>query len=348
MDKRYQAFVSSTFEDLKAERQAAIRALLGLGFMPTGMELFPAASSESWEYVTAVIDDCDYYLLIVGGRYGTVDEAGLSFTEREYNYALSTKKPVVAFFHEDPGSIAAANSERDPERQARLEVFKDRVRRDFLCKGWKSPEALEAAVAIAMSQVTKRTPAIGWVRADSPAPPELVQEVADLRGRVLELQVMLSEAEAKSVVVETVLARGAEEFEISYAFTTHNAKTYATTSWKGAESLSWDEILAAVGPTMIEEATELKILGALARAVEKKAADDKDFPRDPRRSFAVLPDDFHTVVVQLVGLDYVTPGTKKRTPSDRNTYWVLTPVGRRRVIALRGVAASANAIATAV
>ncbi|MGO7550591.1 DUF4062 domain-containing protein, partial [Rhizobium leguminosarum] len=70
-------FVSSTFRDLFDERQDTIRNILDLNHIPAGMELFPAADVEQLDYIKKVIDDCDYYLLIVGGRYGSLDADGV-------------------------------------------------------------------------------------------------------------------------------------------------------------------------------------------------------------------------------------------------------------------------------
>lgn len=85
MDKRYQVFVSSTYVDLQNERQSVIQTLMEMDCIPAGMELFPAADEEQWEFIKKVIDDCDYYLLIVGGRYGSLSDDGLSFTEKEFD-----------------------------------------------------------------------------------------------------------------------------------------------------------------------------------------------------------------------------------------------------------------------
>lgn len=82
MDKRYQVFVSSTYMDLVEERLEVIKALLELDCIPCGMEYFPAASEESWSYIASLIDQCDYYVVIVGGRYGSTTEEGISFTEK--------------------------------------------------------------------------------------------------------------------------------------------------------------------------------------------------------------------------------------------------------------------------
>jgi len=42
--KKLQVFVSSTYRDLKPERQAAVEAILKAGHIPAGMELFSAGS----------------------------------------------------------------------------------------------------------------------------------------------------------------------------------------------------------------------------------------------------------------------------------------------------------------
>jgi Domain of unknown function (DUF4062) len=41
------------------------------------MELFPAANDDQWTLIQRVIDDCDYYLIIIAGRYGSVAKRGV-------------------------------------------------------------------------------------------------------------------------------------------------------------------------------------------------------------------------------------------------------------------------------
>lgn len=112
IDKRYQVFISSTYEDLHVERQEVMQALLELDCMPAGMELFPAANDDQWTLIKRVIDDCDYYIVIIGGRYGSIAPSGLSYTQMEYDYALLQGKPVIAFLHKEPGKIQADRTER--------------------------------------------------------------------------------------------------------------------------------------------------------------------------------------------------------------------------------------------
>ena len=132
--KKFQVFISSTFRDLSDERQDAIRSVLDLGHIPSGMEIFPAADVEQFDYIKKVIDECDYYVLIIGARYGSVDSAGVSFTEKEYAYALEQKKVVLAFLHGDVGSIPVAKSDTDPAVVERLNQFRSKVSKGRLVK----------------------------------------------------------------------------------------------------------------------------------------------------------------------------------------------------------------------
>lgn len=97
MEKKLQIFVSSTFTDMKDERQAAVEAILRSGNIPAGMELFAAGDKSQLETITRWIDDSDIYLLLLGGRYGTIESnTGKSYTEIEYDYAKSNNKPLFA------------------------------------------------------------------------------------------------------------------------------------------------------------------------------------------------------------------------------------------------------------
>ena len=96
MEKRYQVFVSSTYDDLRDECQEVMQALLELDCIPAGMELFPAANEDQWTLIRNVIDDCDYYIVVIGGRYGSIGPTGISYTQMEYEYAVAQNKPIIS------------------------------------------------------------------------------------------------------------------------------------------------------------------------------------------------------------------------------------------------------------
>jgi len=131
--KKYQVFVSSTYEDLQEERREIMQVLLDMDCIPSGMELFPAADEDQWNLIRGVIDDCDYYMVIIAGRYGSQDNDGMSFTEKEYRYAIDSGKPVIGFIHENIGSIPSENFEQTDLGKQKLEQFRELVRKK-MCK----------------------------------------------------------------------------------------------------------------------------------------------------------------------------------------------------------------------
>jgi len=169
MDKRYQVFVSSTYADLKEERSKVMQTLMEIDCIPAGMELFPASDEEQFEFIKRIIDDCDYYLLIIGGRYGSVTEDGISFTELEYEYALSKGLRVLAFLHSDPDEISFKKSDTEPKLREKLQNFRTKVSTGRLVKFWQSANELPGLVALSITRTIKTYPAVGWVRADKVA-----------------------------------------------------------------------------------------------------------------------------------------------------------------------------------
>mgnify|MGYP002090170098 CR=1 FL=1 len=58
-----------------------------------------------------MLDSCDYYLLILAGKYGTVDTDGIGFTEKEYDYAIANNIPVMSILVKDIGKLENAKCE---------------------------------------------------------------------------------------------------------------------------------------------------------------------------------------------------------------------------------------------
>src|SRR4051812_13212662 len=173
LKKRYQVFVSSTYQDLIEERRHVIHALLESKCIPSGMELFPAASLDQWTLIQRVIDDCDYYVVIVAGKYGSRGPDGCSYTEMEFDYAVDTGKPVIGFYHEDLDSLVGAKIEKGDLARDRLAAFTAKVKQR-LCRSWRSPEGLGSAIKSAMLHEIEWEPRPGWIRADAAPDPELV------------------------------------------------------------------------------------------------------------------------------------------------------------------------------
>ncbi len=162
---RYQAFISSTYEDLKEERTEVAFAVLENGCFPAGMELFAASNNSQWDAIKKVIDESDFYILIIGGRYGSteteeyVDEKGkvkkreVSYTEKEFDYALANNKPIIAFVHEDYTSLPSKKCENSVKRTRMLDNVRKKAMNGRIIKKWKNKDDLKSAAVTAITNL---------------------------------------------------------------------------------------------------------------------------------------------------------------------------------------------------
>lgn len=211
MEKRYQIFISSTFSDLKDERNKVMQTIMSLDCIPAGMELFPAMDEEQFEFIKRIIDDCDYYILIIGARYGSMDENGVSYTEKEYDYAVSKNIPVLAFLHNDISSLPMNKADVDDELRKKLEKFRKKVEKGRLVQYWENADNLNAKVAVSLPKTIKMFPRTGWVKANLMANSESLQEINELRKENEELKAYKAKYEKENNYA-TNIAEWDEEF----------------------------------------------------------------------------------------------------------------------------------------
>jgi hypothetical protein len=331
MDKRYQVFISSTYADLKEERQAVIRTVIELNCIPAGMELFPAADEAQLAFIKRVIDDCDYYLLIIGGKYGSVDESGISYTEQEYDYAVSRGLKVIALVHENPDDIPLGKSEKDAASREKLQKFRDKVCKGRLVKFWKNASELPGLVALNLSHAMNTYPAVGWVRADRIANVEVLNEINDIRKRNEQMKTVIAELEAALV---NLAPRPALEDLAGLDEMVKMHGEYRNDQWRRNESWStettWRMIFACISPYLIQHPNADLVKFHLTQALFKTSGREG--------SGATLDDqDFQTVGVQLNALGLVKIEYSKTTTGGMGLFWSLTGAGERLMVETRAV-----------
>ena len=167
MNKKYQVFISSTYVDLIEERKKAIESLLFADCIPAGMESFVASDKEQFEVIKRVIDLCDYYVLIIGGRYGTInEETHLSYTEMEYDYAVSKNIPVLVFCIDNVDKLEATKIEKTTIGKNRLNLFREKALKNRLSSFWSNADDLGAKIICSVMKATKEIQRPGWIRGD--------------------------------------------------------------------------------------------------------------------------------------------------------------------------------------
>lgn len=183
MNKRYQIFISSTFKDLEEERKLLIQTILRKGYYPAGMEWFPGIDEEQFEYIKQVIDDSDYYVLMLGGLYGTIASDGKSYTEKEYDYALKKGKKIISMVQKNP-----AITEEDDERKIKFTQFHKKITDTRLVSFWGNIEELTSKFDTSLELTIKKFPMQGWIRCNSDICEERL-EFVDINSKISSLKI---------------------------------------------------------------------------------------------------------------------------------------------------------------
>lgn len=331
MDRRFQVFVSSTFSDLQVERHEVLYALLEMNCIPSGMELFPAANDTTWQLIKRVIEESDYYLLIIGGRYGSIDVGGISYTEKEYKWARELEKPIAAFLHDDPGKIPLEKSDLDPAARAKLDAFRKLVESAHTCKYWSSAEDLGAKVSRSVAHLIRTNPSTGWVKANEAVPADVLATLERLRSENEGLQADAVDVERVVLENTSQLARGTELYEFT-----------VTTSSDVRIVLrpAWDELFEMVGTMLfdgqrIDSALKQGLTARLReRLVIKGSIDSKE-------RIKLFNPEFQRIKIQMMALGYIQK-VRRRVGWTGWFAWDLTDEGRVRLVELLSQRTSAS------
>lgn len=169
MESKLQIFVSSTFTDLKDERQAAVEAILKSGHIPAGMELFTAGDKSQWDIIQRWITNSDIYMLILGGRYGSIEpDTGTSYIELEYDFAVSCGKPHFAVVINNDSLKSKVKTHGtsviESDNPKRLEEFRTKVL-SKMSSFFSDNKDIKIAVLETIPQLMLEYEIKGWVRA---------------------------------------------------------------------------------------------------------------------------------------------------------------------------------------
>ena len=220
-DKKYQVFISSTYTDLIEERKKILEVLLMADCIPAGMEAFVATDNEQFEVIKKVIDLCDYYVLIIGQRYGSINEAtGISYTEMEYEYAKQQGVPVLVFAIDSSVELPEEKRETDSNKIEKLKRFRANALNNRLASMWKDGGDLAGKVAIAIMQAKTEIARPGWQRAVDYDEASLRKQIMELTETNQDITEKLKNAEATitELTSHTDLAFEDCEYNIDYHF----------------------------------------------------------------------------------------------------------------------------------
>lgn len=136
-------FISSVIRGIEPIREAAAAAVRAMGMYPIVSEEAAATAASPRRALLDEVDNCDYYVLLLGERYGDSGPDEKSPTEDEYDRAVAQGKPLLVLV-------------QDVELEPRQQDFLDRVRGSWgegvLYSRFKGEEDVGTQIAAALGK----------------------------------------------------------------------------------------------------------------------------------------------------------------------------------------------------
>ena len=320
MAAKYQIFVSSTFQDLRTERDAVTKAILEMGHIPVGMEMFSAADEQQWQLIARQIESSDYHVVVLAHRYGSVIGT-MSYTEREYEHAIASRVPVLGFIIDE--SALWPGDRQDSDKSA-IAAFKQKVKGKPV-SFWKNADDLNARVVVALSKAFHASPRRGWLPADQLVDPAVAAEVSRLSKENAELR-----RKVESLRGELEAFQSPSELEtLDAEFKVHGSAILDghLTSWES--SASWRNLFSRLAPALMQTLDDATVCDKLARILAPPAFGKPKLNQDC----------FETIRIQLIALGFVSVNELATATQRRALFWSLTKLGHQKMVELRTIRA---------
>lgn len=313
-NKKYQVFISSTYADLTEERKKILDVLFMADCIPAGMEAFVAADTEQFEVIKKVIDFCDYYVLIIGKRYGSIHPGtGKSYTEMEYDYAIEQGIPVLVFAIDENIELASDKVETDKSKIEKLKMFRTKAMTNRLASIWATPEDLTGKLAISIMKARTEIKRPGWQRAVDFDEASLRREIMELKNENKKLADDLKAAreEISFLTEETDIAFEDCKVKIEYHYQSQSGLR------AGSLNVSLQDLFITIATEMmevsiVEPLVEKAIKVKFLFGKRESRLDDKQFVKKMLNQYRAL-----NLVCSYWNND------------NRELYWGLTNKGRK-------------------
>jgi hypothetical protein len=323
MDKKYQVFVSSTYEDLQEERKKVMEALLKMNCFPVGMEHFNASDNSQWDVIKSIIDECDYYVLIIAGRYGSIDEeTGKSYTQKEYEYAIQHDIPVISFIHKQSNKLP---KDKCDNKEQELASFKELAKKK-LCRYYENADDLASQVVLSLIQLIKTHPRIGLVKASQISTAEANERILKLQEENEKLSKQIDFLNSKMPKGTEDLKQGEDMFTIHFRGLpgVHRSSLFywpSSDNFGGLESISsiecsWNDIFSSICTLLLNPSSEKSIANVIADNFSTNSDE------------CITKEDLRVILIQLMALKLI---------DGDNGHWSLTSYGKLQMIKLKAL-----------
>ena len=335
MKKKYQVFISSTYKDLIDERQAAVEAILKAGHIPAGMELFKSGNSQLLT-IKKWIDESDIYLLILGKRYGSIDnKSNLSYTEIEYRYAIEeTNKPGFAIIMSD--EVAERKLKNGLLRE---DIFDDRYNEQYTnFKNYIMTKIVSFANSIAevklaihenMSQYEEVNNLAGWIKGDSILNSNQINELQETTKENSSLRDQINELKKE---IDSKNQYNLADLDVEYNIVLSYSSTGSLKTLK--LNKTWNQLFALISPYLISPQNDAGFKIELSKYLFSSVG----ITQNRSTSIHYIDDQqYFTIRTQLEAYGLIYSQYSNTTAGDMALFWTLTQKGKNHMFQLRTI-----------
>ena len=178
MSKKYFVYISSSLDDVKAERRELVRIVTELGAIPVTTDAFDVSSEEDRKIIHKLIEECDYFLNLTAYRGGGA--IGKSFgLEFEYSCAVKAGIPVFALIIGEKARWKASKKEKTNAAQKAVTAFKKKLE-GHVHDTWINLTDLRQKAMSLLNREMNLAPRRGWVPATEAVEPSVANELCRL------------------------------------------------------------------------------------------------------------------------------------------------------------------------
>ncbi|HRA89724.1 MAG TPA: DUF4062 domain-containing protein, partial [Planctomycetaceae bacterium] len=296
-----------------------MHALQKAGYFVAGMELFPSDDADSWAVIQRVIDQSDYYVLVVAGRYGSVarGNAGQSFTEMEYHYARDKGIPVSAFVFHDRKELKSGFVDENTEK---LDAFIRLIEKNHQRNPWWNKDDLSTQVLASLAQQSNLRPGIGWVRGD------VVSDYNRLRNDLLELQAKYEAVRTERDALEEQARTRHSKSDRNLAWGNDFVRLHLTIRLMRKNEciardtanveLCWEDIFKMVAPDLIGWRSKRRIENTIRDGIKERLPEFVPSESDTTREVHVTDESLLLIRSQFVAFDLIEVDAATNTKVD--------------------------------
>jgi hypothetical protein len=246
-------------------------------------------------------------------------DKNISFTEKEYDYAVQFGIPTLGFVIDEDSKLSSKFFDSDKNKIELLANFKKKIKKKYISY-WKDKNDLYGKVSVALMKQFTTNPRIGWIRSNEIASADTFEELtrlsrenSELRNKIQFLKKQGEEEEHTEIEsIINILKKNKKKLSFFYIY---------ATDWDDGKFFSYYDLYRFIVPTlMIETSVEdLSIHLGLLRPNEENS---------PRQRFPVPKNTIKEFLADLSALGLIIPSPKKHEAKDTKNYWSVSEKGK--------------------